>query len=55
MTKLNIALLIMLAAVLPGCELIGDIFSAGFYLGIFVVLLVIALIIFVAIKLTGRK
>jgi hypothetical protein len=37
--------LLMIMMTLSSCEAIGDIFSAGFYLGIFVVIAVIALII----------
>lgn len=40
--------------VLSGCELIGDIFSAGFYTGIFVVILVVAIIIFIVVRLSKR-
>jgi len=36
---------LMIMMTLSSCEAIGDIFSAGFYLGIFVVIAVIALII----------
>lgn len=31
---------------LTGCELVGDIFSAGFYTAIFLVVVVIAIILF---------
>ena len=37
--------LLVIMMTLSSCEVIGDIFSAGFYLGIFVVIAVIALII----------
>lgn len=40
------SLLFFLAVSLSSCELIGDIFKAGFSFGIFVVLAVIALIVF---------
>lgn len=39
---------------LTSCEIIGDIFSAGVYTGIFMVVLVIVIIIFIVIKL-GRR
>ena len=42
------------ASTLPGCELVGDIFQAGMAVGIFLVLAVIALVIFLAAKLTRR-
>ncbi|HSD08666.1 hypothetical protein [Flavobacterium sp.] len=37
------------------CEVIGDIFKAGMGFGIFIVIAVIALIIFVASKFLGKK
>jgi len=40
---------------LTGCELIGDIFGAGVYTGIFLVVLVIAIIIFAVVKIARRK
>lgn len=39
---------------LTSCELVGDIFSAGFYTGLFVVVLVIAIIIFIIAKMRRR-
>lgn len=39
-------LLILFVTTLSSCELIGDIFKAGFSVGVFVVILVIALILF---------
>lgn len=36
---------------MTGCELVGDIFSAGFYTGLFLVFLVIAIIIFIVMKM----
>ena len=39
-------LLLVLATSLSSCELIGDIFQAGFSVGVFVVIAVIALIVF---------
>lgn len=39
---------------LTGCELVGDIFSAGFYTGLFVVILVIAILIFIVAKIRKR-
>lgn len=40
---------------LTGCELAGDIFGAGFYTGIFIVVLVIAIIVFVVAKMNRRR
>ena len=50
---INLSILLMLFT-LTGCELVGDIFSAGFYTGLFVVILVIAVIIFVIAKIRRR-
>jgi hypothetical protein len=50
---LSILLLAMLIT-LSGCEAIGDIFSAGMYTGMFVVVLVIVVIIFIIARL-GRR
>lgn len=44
------SLLIFLALTLNSCELVGDIFQAGFSVGIFVVVAVIALILFFVYK-----
>ena len=38
--------LVFMMVTLTGCELVGDIFSAGFYTALFVVFLVVAIIIF---------
>jgi hypothetical protein len=40
---------------LSSCEVIGDIFKAGVWVGVLVVVAVIALIIFLISKVTGRK
>lgn len=47
--------MVLMLFTLTSCELAGDIFSAGFYTGLFIVLLVIAIIVFIAIKLKGRR
>ena len=39
---------------LAGCELVGDIFSAGMYTGIFIVVLVIAVIIWLISRMGKR-
>lgn len=39
---------------LSGCELVGDIFKAGAYTGIILVIVIIALIIWLLSKLRGR-
>ena len=43
------------AFVLPGCEVIGDIFEAGIWVGVIVVVGIIALVIWLIAKLGGRK
>ncbi|MCC9016181.1 MULTISPECIES: hypothetical protein [Flavobacterium] len=37
------------------CEVIGDIFKAGMGFGIFIVIFIIAIIIFILAKLFGKK
>lgn len=39
---------------LTSCELVGDIFKAGAYTGIFIVVVIIALIIWLLSKFRGR-
>jgi hypothetical protein len=45
---------ILMLLTLTSCEVIGDIFSAGFYAGIFVVVLVIVIIIWLIRKMGNR-
>ena len=55
MPKLLRALpLLLLLLVLTGCELVGDIFEAGIWVGIIVVLLAIGLVSWVVGKLRRR-
>lgn len=42
-------------ALLSGCELIGDIFQAGFYTAIFVVIAIVAVIIWIIRSFSGRS
>jgi hypothetical protein len=54
----NITRLLMVFVILfsfTSCEVIGDIFKAGMGFGIFIVVVIFALIIFVFAKLFGRK
>ncbi|MEZ0128603.1 hypothetical protein AB9T88_01845 [Flavobacterium sp. LBUM151] len=54
----NITRLLMVFVILfsfTSCEVIGDIFKAGMGFGIFIVVFVIAIIIFIFAKLFGRK
>ena len=44
MKSLSYLSMLLLLVTVTSCEVIGDIFSAGFYAGIFVVIAVIALI-----------
>lgn len=46
---------ILMLLTLTSCEVIGDIFSAGFYAGIFVVVLVVVIIIWLMRRMSGRK
>lgn len=47
--------LALMMLTLTGCEVIGDIFSAGFYTGLILVVIVIAIIVFVIAKIRGRR
>ena len=46
MKKLPISLLLLVVFIATGCELVGDIFEAGFTVGIIAVVLVVGLIIY---------
>ena len=50
---ISICILLMLFT-MTSCELIGDIFGAGFYTGIFVVVLVIAVLIYIVLRMRKR-
>lgn len=51
MKKLKVFLLMILSLTLTSCEVVGDIFEAGWWTGVIVVVLVIALVIW----LLGRS
>ena len=53
MKNLSILTIVLLSVFMTSCEVIGDIFSAGFYIGGFVVVLVIGIIMFFVLR--GRK
>jgi hypothetical protein len=53
-TSLYITMLVVFAFILTGCEAIGTIFNAGVYTGIFIVVLVIGLILFLVVRLGKR-
>ncbi len=56
MQKLNtIVLASMLLVMTSGCEVIGDIFGAGFYTGMFLVVLVIVIIGVIIMRISRRK
>ncbi|UPT68460.1 MAG: phosphatidate cytidylyltransferase [Sphingobacteriales bacterium JAD_PAG50586_3] len=48
-------IIVLIVTFLPGCEIIGDIFKAGVWVGVLMVAAVIAVIIFIISKLSGRK
>jgi len=52
---LKLSLMLMVLFSLTSCEVIGGIFKAGMGVGIFIVIAVIAVIIFIISKLSGRK
>ena len=47
--------LLVLLTSLSGCELVGDIFQAGMWVGIIVVVAVIGLVLWLVSKLGGRR
>jgi hypothetical protein len=51
MARLQLLILVALAMTSAGCELAGDIFQAGAFLGALGVILVVALIAFLAMKI----
>lgn len=53
MKKLSLALVAGLLLSLSSCQLIGDIFKAGVWSGIILVVVIIALVIFVIGKIFG--
>ena len=55
MKKISIFPLLAILLSLSSCELIGDIFKAGVWAGILLVVGIVAVIIFIISKLGGRK
>lgn len=47
-------LFLALAMVMSGCEVVGDIFGAGVYTGVFLVVLVIVIIVVVVARIFKR-
>jgi hypothetical protein len=54
MKNITIVSFVLMLLTLTSCEVIGDIFSAGVYTGVFIVVLIIVIIIFIVIKLGKR-
>ena len=55
MKNIIIPVLLFLVMSLSGCELVGDIFKAGVWVGILAVVAVVVLAIYLVSKLTGKK
>jgi hypothetical protein len=53
--SLYVFLFVMISMSLTSCELVGDIFKAGVWVGILAVAAIIGLIIFLISKLSGKK
>ena len=53
MRFLWLILLILTTIPLAGCELVGDIFQAGMWVGAIVIVLIVALVGFIAAKIRG--
>ena len=54
MKKIQLILLSALILTLSSCQLVGDIFKTGVGVGVFLVVAVVAIIIFVAAKVGGK-
>jgi hypothetical protein len=54
MKRISFLTAFLMMFLLTGCQAIGDIFSAGMYTGFFIVLLVVAIVIFIISKLGNR-
>lgn len=55
MKKITLASILMILVSLSSCKLVGDIFKAGVWVGILVVVVVIALIVMIVGKLFGGR
>ncbi|WP_374173368.1 hypothetical protein [Flavobacterium tructae] len=51
----RLLMVFVLLFLFTSCEVIGDIFKAGMGFGIFIVIFIIAIIIFILAKLFGKK
>ncbi len=45
---IQIAVLVLIVQTFSGCEVIGDIFKAGIWVGIIIIIAIIAVIVFIA-------
>jgi len=50
-----LSLLLLVAVVFSSCQAIGDIFKAGVWSGIIIVVIIVALIIWIFSRIGGRK
>jgi hypothetical protein len=55
MKNLVYPLLLFAMVFLSGCELVGDIFKAGVWVGVLIVVAIIALVVFLIGKLSGKR
>jgi hypothetical protein len=53
MTWVQLLLLVVIALTLPGCAVVGGIFKAGAWVGALAVILVIAIVGFLAVKIAS--
>lgn len=52
-TLFRVMLIVLAAMSLTGCELVGGIFKAGFYTGMFIVVVIVALVVVGVMKMKG--
>ena len=55
MRSILFSLLAFISVTLSSCELVGDIFKAGVWVGVLAVVAVVALIIYLISRLSGKK
>ncbi len=55
MRKLYSVVALLAVSLLSSCELAGDIFQAGAYTGIFIVVIIVALVLWLLSKFRGRS
>lgn len=53
MKKLSVFTVLAMLVTLSSCQLIGDIFKAGVWVGVLIVVVIVALVIFILAKLFG--